>query len=273
MGVDPHARGWEEVRQRETMDAAAIVRQGESMCRFFGFKALKLKGGVLSPHEEYDCLAALREALGPAVNLRFDPNAVWSMETAVKWGKRMEGLLEYWEDPVRGQEAMADLRGRTKIPLATNMCTKGFADLPASVALHSEDIVLVDHHHWGGLRAAVAMGRMGLAFHRGISMHANTHMGISLIAMIHLAAAVPNLTYAIDVLYPWQSDDVIEGGRLEIKNGRMPVPRRPGLGVELDRSALERAHKAYEACGIRERDDEEARRGVDPDWRFQSVSW
>ena len=114
---------------------------------------------------------ALREAFGPDTPLRLDPNAVWAVDTAINWCKKMEGVLEYYEDPVRGQEAMAEVRQALSIPLATNMCTTSFEDLPASIRLGSEDIILADHHYWGGLRASVELGRICRTFGRGLSMH------------------------------------------------------------------------------------------------------
>jgi glucarate dehydratase len=188
-------------------------------------------------------------------------------------GKQLEGLLEYFEDPARGQQGMAAVRKQVNIPLATNMCTTSFADLPGSVALGSEDIILADHHYWGGLRASVELGRFCQTFDRGLSMHSNSHAGISLAAMTHLGAAVPNLTYALDTHYPWQSDEVIVGGRFEFEDGSLPVPAGPGLGVELDRDALQRLHERYLQCGLTDRDDEIEMQKVEPGWAFESTRW
>jgi glucarate dehydratase len=95
-------------------------------------------------------------------------------------------------------------------------------------------------------------------------MHSNSHLGISLVAMTHLAACVPNLTYACDTHYPWQEEEVIAGGRVPIEGGAVTVPRAPGLGVELDRRALARLHEQYLHCGIRTRNDLAQMRKYDP---------
>ncbi len=113
------------------------------------------------------------------------------------------------------QAAMGEVGRRTGIPLATNMCTTSFYDIPGSVQHHSEDIILSDHHFWGGLRSTIELARICQVFGRGLSMHSNSHVGISLAAMAHLAAAIPNLTYACDTHYPWQSDEVIVGGKFQ----------------------------------------------------------
>ena len=272
-GIDPAASGWAAARQAAALDPAGIVAQAQAMCREFGFKSLKLKGGVFPPDEEVAAIHALREAFGPNTPLRLDPNAIWTVETAIAAGHQMEGVLEYYEDPVRGQEAMAAVRGAVKMPLATNMCTTSFEDLPGSMRLGSEDIILSDHHFWGGLRASVELARICRTFGRGLSMHSNSHIGISLAAMTHLAAAVPNLTYACDTHYPWQSEEVIVGGRLKFEDGALPVPTGPGLGIELDRAALARLHENYLRCGLTRRNDEIEMQKVQPGWRFEATRW
>ena len=102
------------------------------------------KGRAREPEIEVDSILALREAYGPDTPLRLDPNAIWTVDTAIYWGKKMEGVLEYYEDPVRGQENMALVRNALSIPLATNMCATSFDDLPESICLGSEDIILAD---------------------------------------------------------------------------------------------------------------------------------
>jgi glucarate dehydratase len=270
---DPSALGWPGVRQEAALGPDGIVAQAEAMCREFGFHSIKLKGGARDPEVEVDSMFALREAFGPDVPLRLDPNAVWKVETAVQWGKKLEPILEYYEDPVRGQEKMAEVRRQLSMPLATNMCTTSFADLPGSVSTGSEDIILSDHHFWGGLRACVELGRICRTFGRGMSMHSNSHAGISLAAMTHLAAAVPNLTYAVDTHYPWQSEEVIVGGRFRFQDGALPVPTGPGLGVELDRQALSALHEQYKLAGLTERNDEIEMQKVEPGWQFQETRW
>ncbi|HVW61051.1 MAG TPA: enolase C-terminal domain-like protein, partial [Puia sp.] len=253
---DPAAKGWSAARQAKALDPAGIVDQAKAMCREFGFQSIKLKGGVFEPRAEVDAMHALREAFGPDVPLRIDPNAIWKVDTAIQYGREMEGMLEYLEDPVRGQENMATVRKALRTPLATNMCTTSFDDIPGSISLGSEDIILSDHHFWGGLRTSMELSRICETFGRGLSMHSNSHLGISLAAMVHLGAAIPHLPYALDTHYPWQSDEVITGGRFKFEEGAVMVPREPGLGVELDREALARLHQDYLACGLTRRDDQ-----------------
>lgn len=265
--------GWAAARQREALTPEAIVEQAQAMCAEYGFQSLKLKGGVLPPDVEVETIRLLREAFGPAVPLRLDPNAAWSLETSVRCGQALEGLLEYYEDPVAGKEDMARLARRCAIPLATNMCCVSFADLPSTIGLGSVQIILGDHHFWGGLRASVELARICRTWGIGMSMHSNSHLGISLAAMVHLAAAVPNLTYACDTHYPWQTDEIIVGGKLRFEDGAIVVPRAPGLGVELDRDALARMHEQYRTCGLKHRDDVAEMQRIEPGWQRIIPRW
>ena len=272
-GINPDATGWDAARQKSALNPAEIVAQAQAMCREFGFQSIKLKGGVFEPRQEVDAVFALREALGPDYPIRIDPNALWTVETAIQYGLEMEPVLEYLEDPVRGQENMAKVRKALKTPLATNMCTTSFDEIPRSIELGAEDIILSDHHFWGGLRASMTLVGICETFGRGLSMHSNSHLGISLAAMVHLGAALPNIPYALDTHYPWQSDEIIIGGRLKFEEGAVLVPTEPGLGVELDRVALAKLHENYKACGLTKRNDEIEMQKVQPGWKFQAVRW
>lgn len=248
----------------EALTPAQVVAQAQRMIGLYGFGSIKLKGGVFEPAHEIACIRALREAF-PALPLRLDPNANWSLETAIAAAPALDPLLEYYEDPVPGLDGMAALAPRTRLPLATNMVVTTFDEFRRSVALGSVKVVLSDHHYWGGLRATQALARMCETFGLGISMHSNSHLGISLLAMTHLAAAVPNLDYACDTHYPWQEEEVIAGGRVAFEAGAVRVPvERPGLGVELDRDALARLHRQYLDCGVRDRNDLAQMRRYDP---------
>jgi len=271
--TNPSAIGWEAAKQKAAVTPDEIVAQAVAMVEEFGFQSIKLKGGAFEPQEEVDAIFALHEHFGKEVPLRYDPNAIWKLETAIRYGRQMEGALEYFEDPVRGQENMAKAREALNMPFATNMCTTSFEDIPSSIKLGSEDIILSDHHFWGGLKSSMELARLCQTFGRKLSMHSNSHLGISLAAMVHLGGALPEMPYALDTHYPWQSDEVIVGGRVQFENGAVRVPDGPGLGVELDRIALKKLHQNYLRCGLTHRDDLVEMRKVIPDWEFKSVRW
>jgi glucarate dehydratase len=272
-GIDPKAVGWPAVRQRAAATPDDIVRQARAMVEAFGFQAHKLKGGVMEPDVEVCTVLALREAFGPGIPLRIDPNGVWSVETAIACGKRLTGVLEYYEDPVRGQEDMAKVGKVLGIPMATNMYTTSFEDIPRSIELGAESIILSDHHFWGGLRSSLDLAAVCRTFGRGLSMHSNSHLGISLMAMAHLAAAVPNLDFSLDTHYPWQSEEVVVGGPIEFDGGVVRVGNAPGLGVELDHEALAHLHDNYTSSGLTIRDDAAEMRKLDPKWEAKLTRW
>ncbi|HXD27694.1 MAG TPA: glucarate dehydratase family protein [Arthrobacter sp.] len=258
----------------EALDAAGIVSQAGRMVRDYGFTALKLKGGVFPPDEEAGAIEALHSEF-PGVALRIDPNGAWNVPTSVAMAHRLESHLEYLEDPTTGLEAMAEVRRQTRLPLATNMCVVSFADIPPAIAAGSVDIVLSDHHFWGGLRRSQTLAGLAETFGLGLSMHSNSHLGISLAAMVHLAAATPNLDYACDTHWPWKNpeDDVVVPGVLAFRDGAVAVPTTPGLGIDVDPEALERLHRQYLDCGIRERDDTGYMRRVHPNYELKAPRW
>jgi len=249
----------------EAVDPEGIVAQAHRLVDTYGFRSLKLKGGVFEPEAELEAVLALREAF-PGHPLRLDPNANWSVPTSLRMVRRLEGILEYLEDPCPGRDGMAEVANTTGLPLATNMCVTSFEELPEALALGSVRVILGDHHFWGGFRASQRLAGICETFGLGLSMHSNSHLGISLAAMTHLAAATPQLSYACDTHSPWQLEDVIVPGPLAFSGGSVRVPDGPGLGVELDRDALGRLHEQYVKCGIRSRDDVAAMRVVDPGW-------
>ncbi len=272
-GTDPAATGWTAARQKAALDPEGVVTQAVAMVKEFGFQSIKLKGGCFEPAQEVAAMKALYRHFGPDVPLRLDPNALWTVATSIEHGRELEGILEYLEDPCRTQEGMAAVRKALKTPLATNMCTTSFDDLPGSVRTGSEDIILTDHHYWGGLHSSMELAAHCRTFGQGVSMHSNNHAGISLAAMTHLGAAMPNLSYALDTHYPWQWEDIIVGGRMPIEGGCVTLPKGPGLGVELDRAALARAHETYQKCGLTERNDEIEMQKKIPGWTFSATRW
>src|SRR5215475_2363511 len=257
--------GEEPDRFGATLDVDGIVAQAHTLVGTYGFDSLKLKGGVFPADEEIAAIEALRDEF-PDHQLRIDPNGNWTTRTSIRVAHRLAGTLEYLEDPTDAIPGMATVAARTSIPLATNMCVTTFADIPEAVATGAVRIVLSDHHFWGGLRASLDLDAVCSTFGLELSMHSNTHLGISFAAMTHLAAAIPTLPYACDTHSPWQIENVIEPNTIAIRDGRVAVPNGPGLGVTLDQDAVARLHEQYQRCGIRRRDDSIGMRAVDPSW-------
>ncbi|MEU9189024.1 glucarate dehydratase family protein [Streptomyces sp. NPDC048484] len=254
------------------LDPDGVVAQARRMIDAYGFTAIKLKGGVLPPEEEIEAVRALRAAF-PGHPLRLDPNAAWTVPTSVKVGQALDGVLEYLEDPTPGIEGMAAVAREVSMPLATNMCVVAFDELRPSVSADAVQVILSDHHYWGGLRRSKLLSGICDTFGMSLSMHSNSHLGISLAAMTHLAAATPRLTYACDTHWPWKTEDVIEPGVLEFKDGSVAVPSGPGLGVTLDHDALGTLHEQYLTSGLRNRDDTGYMRTFHPTYRATIPRW
>src|SRR5690242_1501048 len=256
----------------EALDPDGIVAQARRMVGEYGFTALKLKGGVFPPDQEAEAIRALRLVF-PDHPLRLDPNAAWTEDTSVAVARDLDGVLEYLEDPTAGIDGMARVARLAPMPLATNMCVVAFAHLPPAIRAGAVQVVLSDHHYWGGLRRSRLLAGICETFGLGLSMHSNSHLGISLAAMVHLAAATPNLTYACDTHWPWKTEDVVAGQPFSFTGGAIRVPDAPGLGVELDRDALARLHEQYLRCGLRNRDDTGYMRRIVPGYERKQPRW
>lgn len=256
----------------EALDPAGIVAQARRIIDEYGFTAIKLKGGVFPPEEEMAAIEALAAAF-PGMPLRLDPNAAWTPQTSVKVASGLAGVLQYLEDPTPGLGGMAEVAAQSPMPLATNMCVVAFDQLAPAVAKGSVKVVLSDHHYWGGLQRSRLLAGICETFGLGLSMHSNSHLGISLAAMVHLAGATPNLTYACDTHWPWKTEEVIKDGVLRFVDGSVPVPTTPGLGVEIDEESLAALHQQYLRCGIRDRDDTGYMQTVEPHFELVSPRW
>jgi glucarate dehydratase len=249
----------------EAVTPQQIVTQARQMISEYGFESIKLKAGVFDPLHEADAILALKAAF-PGHQLRIDPNSNWSKATSLAVAKKLDGCLEYYEDPTPTLEGMAELHRQTGLPLATNMVITNWAELRRSIELNAVQILLSDHHFWGGLRATQALAKTCEAFGLGLSMHSNSHLGISLMAMTHLAASVQHLSYACDTHYPWQQDEVLLGGKVPITGGCVHLTDKPGLGVELDQAKLAELHQDFLRCRIRTRNDVVQMQRFRPDW-------
>lgn len=277
----------DDVREDEygqALTPEALVSQVKQMVTKYGFSSIKFKGGVLAPDMEIDTVKLLRQELGPDVPLRIDPNSAWTVETSFRVGKELAEELSgggYLEDPTAGLENMSQVRRRLvaegiMTPLATNVAVTSFGDIPQSIKLDAVQIILCDHHYWGGMRQVQHLANLCKVFGIGLSMHSNSHLGVSLMGMAHVAAATPHLTYACDTHYPWQSeqDEVVAGGRVSIVDGCVKIPDKPGLGVELDYDQLAKGRERYRQCSYRKRDDEaEMQKHIDPNWKRILPRW
>lgn len=226
-----------------------IVRLARDLVARHGFRTHKLKGGIFPPDHEIAVLRALADAF-PGDRLRHDPNAVWSVEEAMRVARACEDLpLDYLEDYCWGLEGARRLKTVARQPLATNMSVVNFEQLAANVRMGAYDVVLLDTTFWGGLRQAWKAGVVCEKMSLGVAVHSSGELGVQLATMLHLGAVLPNLTYAADAHYHHLSDDIIKGGKMIYRDGCLSVPTGPGLGIELDRDKLARYAELYREHG------------------------
>jgi glucarate dehydratase len=241
-----------------------LVAQARALKQRFGFTTHKMKGGVFHPDYELEAYRALAAAF-PADSLRFDPNAVWSTEGAIRFGQAIEDLNnDYLEDPVYGLNGMRRTREMIRVPLATNTVVVNFEQLAANVLNPAVDVILLDTTFWGGIRACVKAAGICETFQLGIAVHSSGELGIQLATMLHMGAVVPGLSFAGDAHYHHLTDDIIEGGLMKYENGAIRVPGGPGLGVKLDREKLGKYNELYKRLGNYPYDQDPARRGWSP---------
>lgn len=265
----------------EAMSPEQTTAQARQMVDTHGFSSIKLKAGVLDPSDEIESIRQLRREFGPDMPLRIDPNCAWGMETSLRVARELRNELEYYEDPIATIPGMGALRRQLltegiDLPQATNMCVTEFAQIPESLAEDAVQVILGDHHYWGGLRATMELGRLCETFGIGMSMHSNTHFGISLMAMTHVAAATRALTYDVDTHYPWldAADEIVAGGKIRFDRGGLSLPDAPGLGIDVDRAALQRQNDLFKRISYRDRDDVgHMQRTVDPNWSEHLPRW
>ncbi|HEV2274792.1 MAG TPA: glucarate dehydratase [Acidobacteriaceae bacterium] len=263
---------WLRLRHEEALTAEAVVRLAEAAKARYGFNDFKLKGGVLAGAAEMEAVTALAERF-PQARITLDPNGAWSLDEAVRLCRNQQHVLAYAEDPCgaehgfSGREIMAEFRQATGLPTATNMIATDWRELKHAVQLHAVDIPLADPHFWtmgGSVRVAQFCRDWGLTW----GSHSNNHFDISLAMFTHVAAAAPGKVTAIDTHWIWQDGQRLTKDPFQIRDGKLTLPDRPGLGVEIDMERLDEAHALYTKMGLGARDDRKAMQFLVPGWQF-----
>ncbi|WP_308258118.1 enolase C-terminal domain-like protein [Pseudonocardia lacus] len=269
---EPDGDAWTRIRRDPALDPAAVVRLAEAAADRYGFGDFKLKGGVLDGDAEADAVTALKDRF-PDARITLDPNGAWSLPEAVRLGRRLRHVLAYAEDPCgregsfSGRETMAEFRRATGLPTATNMIATSWRELAHAVKADAVDIPLADPHFWtmaGSVRVAQLCADWGLTW----GSHSNNHFDVSLAMLAHVGAAAPEPITALDTHWMWQDGEHLLADPPRIRDGHLGVPAGPGLGVTIDRAALDRAHKLHLDHGLGARDDATAMRYLVDGWTF-----
>ena len=271
---EPGGDDWQRLRHEVAMDPQAIVRLAEAAHARYGFKDFKLKGGVLRGEEEIEAIVALSERF-PDAGITLDPNGGWLLKDAIRLCRDRHKELAYAEDPCgaegvfSGREVMAEFRRATGLRTATNMIATDWREMAHTIHLQSVDIPLADPHFWtmqGSVRVAQMCQTWGLTW----GSHSNNHFDVSLAMFTHVGAAAPGQVTAMDTHWIWQDGQRLTKEPLQIKNGAIEVPKKPGLGIALDMVEVDKAHQLYLKHGLGARDDAIAMQYLMPNWKFNS---
>jgi glucarate dehydratase len=248
----------------EVRTAEHLVSHARELKERYGFTSHKLKGGIFPPEYELECYRALASEF-TGDRFRFDPNGVWSTETAIWFGQQIEDIRnDYLEDPVFGMAGMRRVREKVRMPLATNTVVVNFEQLAANALNTAADVILLDTTFWGGIRSCIKAASVCDTFQLGVAVHSSGELGIQFATMLHLGAVIPNLSFAADAHYHHLADDIIAGGKFRYDGGFVAVPDGPGLGVRLDYDKLSGYRELHNRLGSYPYDQDPLRPGWAP---------
>jgi D-galactarolactone cycloisomerase len=235
--------------RRETGSPQAYLAEEAASYRDRGFSAVKLKVGY-GVEEDARVTRAVREAIGPSVGLMIDANHAYDAVAAIQLGRRIEELeIGWFEEPVPPEDVAGhrEVRMALTIPVASGECefTRfGFREL---VTTRAVDIVQPDTCSAGGLSECKKIADMAAAYGLRYAPHV-WGSGIALAAALQLLAVLPSFTPpSLNPLEPMLEFDCTEhpirqailGSPIEPVEGIVAVPDGPGLGIEVDRKAIE----------------------------------
>jgi galactonate dehydratase len=229
---------------REVADrAVALVRK-------YGYTAVKMSphmsGGNARPYNQVTRMAgqrvaAVRNAVGPDVDIGVDIHAkFFEVTRAARLARAIEPYDPMWlEEPIRPENAaaMAKLSDRVNIPLASGECNYTKHEFRTILAAEALDIIQPDICVCGGLLEMKKIAAMAEAHYVMVAPH-NPMGPVATVVNVHFAASTPNfliLEYHPDDEAPRK--DLLKEP-LMVKDGYLPLPERPGLGIELNEEAF-----------------------------------
>jgi len=209
-----------------------------------GFQCVKLKVGLGgSVQEEVKRVAAVRDAIGPAMHLRLDANEAWNLEEAIAiLSQCVPYNIQYVEQPLKAHDlaGMHTLRRSAPIPIAVDEALHGLESAQLILDNEAADVLVIKPQLAGGLRAGRQI--IQAAAERGVRsvITSAIETGIGVAAALHLAAASPAVTLECGLATLHLLVDDLVMNDLPVRDGFLAVPTDPGLGVALDREALDR---------------------------------
>lgn len=209
-----------------------------------GFFVFKIKAGVLDLGAEIPRIEAIRRLLPPPFDMRIDFNQGLERELAIKTCRALEPYAPtFMEQPVKGWDiaAMAAITAAIDTPIMADESVFSIQNALEVVKQQAADIASIKLMKPGGItrsrKAAAVFEAAGMPCYAG----AMWESGIGIAASLHFTAATPNVRYGSDFYIPnflLEDDLILEP--LKMQAGYIYVPEAPGLGVEIDWSAVER---------------------------------
>ena len=266
---------WYRLRNEEALTPEKIVALAKATHKKYGFVDFKLKGGVLSAKEELKAVQAIKKEF-PNARVDLDPNGAWSLKEALEIKDELKEVLAYCEDPCgaengfSGREIMAEFKRESGMPTATNMINTDWRQMCHCLALKSVDIPLADPHFWT-MNGSVRVGQMCNDFGMMWGCHSNNHFDISLAMVVQCAAAIPGKMNGIDTHWIWQEGrERVTKEPMQIIDGCIELPKKGGLGIEIDREQILKAHKLYVDKKLGARNDAIGMQYLIKDWKFDN---
>ncbi|ELK55020.1 mandelate racemase [Haloferax sp. BAB-2207] len=216
------------VKAREALDA--------------GFDVLKTKAGR-DWRQDVARIKAMHDETDGQLEFRLDPNQGWTLDQAVRVGAMLEDegiYLQYLEQPIRvdSHVSLARLRQRLRQPIAPNEDTYVPHNISSLVEAGAMDVGVIDLTPAGGIsgirQQAAILEDAGVPF----THHCAFDLGIRTAAILHAVSGIPGFSLPPDsTYYAWEGDVISEP--FEVEDGCLPAPLGPGLGISVDRDAVE----------------------------------
>ena len=187
--------------------------------------------------------AAVREAIGGR-RLRLDPNCAWSVPEAIHMIGRLREFEPEWVEqptPLMSIAAMRQVKEAVGVPIAADQAVFTPADVYEICRQRAADVIVLSPHEAGGLLAFGKAAAIAEAAGVPVCLHGQGVSGITDAAQHHLGLRTANLTEGNQIMHQLLVEDLVSAPDLTLTQGKLGRLDGPGVGIELDRDAVERA--------------------------------
>ena len=198
-----------------------------------GFRAMKLRIGFPRMDEDVERVRAVRQAIGPEIRLMVDAHQGFTVEHAIRLGRKLEELhLTWFEEPVVAWdlEGSAQVAAALDLPIASGENSYARYGFRRMIESKAADILMPDLIRVGGITELMKVAHMAEAFDLPVTPHLFPEESM------HVVASLTNATYVENM--DWFSPLYKE--RIVLKDGMIVLPQRPGFGFTFDPEVIER---------------------------------